>query len=99
VGTAENATRLCPIKPAASGQHALRVVARVNRAAGEYVIAAKKAHFLRPARQKNFEAAGLVGTKKNNGGSRARMNHRREVGPFNKLFLHAIFAALDKAIF
>jgi len=48
----------------------------VNRAAGEYVIATKKAHFLRPARQKNFETAGLVGTKEHDGGSIARMDHR-----------------------
>jgi len=75
VGATEKATRLCAIKPAASFQHARRVIALVNRAAGEYVIAAEKAHFRRPARQKNFEAAGLVGTKEDDCGCIARMDH------------------------
>jgi hypothetical protein len=75
VSAAEKATRLRAIKPAASCQHTRRVIALVNRAAGEYVIAAKKAHFRRPARQKHFEAAGLIGTKENDGGSRAGTNH------------------------
>jgi len=47
----------------------------VNRAAGEYVIAAKKAHFRRPARQKHFEAAGLVGTKEDDSRGITRTDH------------------------
>jgi hypothetical protein len=78
LGAAEKATRLRAIKPAASCQHARRVIALVNRATRENVIAAKKAHFRRPARQKDFEAAVIAGTKENDGGSRTRMNHKQQ---------------------
>src|SRR3990172_12860056 len=76
---AENAPRLVAGELAASRQHARRVIAMVHGSARIDVVAAEKAHLRRAARQKNFKAAIVGGTKQHDRGGVARANHERKM--------------------